>query len=238
MVADDCVRMTEDGYQTLYSKKYKQTYHSVHGVLQEAQQVFIDGCGIEQTLQKQAKISILEVGFGTGFNFLLSASRALENGKSLDYTALENDLLAVDILKSLNHHRLPHVRPIWEKMISGLEKVPVGGRLKILFKEKISLTLLLGDAAQSRLKAESFDALYLDAFSPGVNPELWQEEFFNKLYRALKPNGVLATYSSKGTVRRSLQSVGFDVLKRPGPAGKREIISAVKKNGTTRFLVG
>ena len=72
------------------------------------------------------------------------------------------------------------------------------------------------------------DAVYLDAFSPDVNPELWTSAFLARLYTVTKPGGRLATYSAKGQVRRDLEAVGFAVEKRPGPPGKREMLVAVK----------
>jgi tRNA U34 5-methylaminomethyl-2-thiouridine-forming methyltransferase MnmC len=48
------------------------------------------------------------------------------------------------------------------------------------------------------------------------------------MHDALKPNGVLVTYSAKGSVRRAMQAVGFLVEKLPGPPGKREMLRAFK----------
>jgi tRNA U34 5-methylaminomethyl-2-thiouridine-forming methyltransferase MnmC len=77
----------------------------------------------------------------------------------------------------------------------------------------------------------AFDLIYFDAFGPRVQPELWTESIFKNMYRALKPNGVLVTYSAKGSVRRAMQSVGFLVEKLPGPPGKREMLRATKHSG-------
>ncbi|HWC53250.1 MAG TPA: MnmC family methyltransferase, partial [Chitinophagaceae bacterium] len=73
-----------------------------------------------------------------------------------------------------------------------------------------------------------FDLIYFDAFDPNVQPELWTKEIFEKLFSILEPNGILVTYSSKGDVRRALQSAGFNVEKIPGPKGKREMVRAKK----------
>ncbi len=60
---------TEDGLHTIFSTKYNEKYHSKHGVLQEAQHVFINGAEVSKKIKTQKRISILEIGFGTGFNF-------------------------------------------------------------------------------------------------------------------------------------------------------------------------
>jgi len=75
---------------------------------------------------------------------------------------------------------------------------------------------------------DTHDLIYFDAFGPRVQPELWTEAIFKKMYDALKKGGVLVTYSAKGSVRRAMISVGFTVEKIPGPPGKREMLRAVK----------
>jgi tRNA U34 5-methylaminomethyl-2-thiouridine-forming methyltransferase MnmC len=98
-------------------------------------------------------------------------------------------------------------------------------------KDMVRLELLIGEATTQTLDSNVFDAIYQDAFSPDANPELWSEDFFAKLYNALKPSGKLTTYSVKGEVRRTLQKAGFTVEKRPGPpSGKREMLLANKGN--------
>ncbi len=73
-----------------------------------------------------------------------------------------------------------------------------------------------------------FDLVYFDAFGARVQPELWTEDIFTKMYDATKDGGVLVTYSAKGSVRRAMQTVGFRVERLPGPPGKREMLRALK----------
>jgi tRNA U34 5-methylaminomethyl-2-thiouridine-forming methyltransferase MnmC len=90
-----------------------------------------------------------------------------------------------------------------------------------LLKIKTSLEDYLPDK-------ENFDLVYFDAFGPDVQPGMWTKEVFDKMAFGLKKDGVLVTYSAKGTVKRNLSGAGFSVGKLPGPRGKREIIRAVK----------
>ncbi|MBK8949983.1 MAG: hypothetical protein IPM68_14365 [Flavobacteriales bacterium] len=76
----------------------------------------------------------------------------------------------------------------------------------------------------------AFDVVYFDAFAPRKQPELWTAEVFTRLFRALRPGGVLVTYSAKGEVRRTLEAVGFRVEKLTGPPGKREMLRGHKPN--------
>jgi len=73
-----------------------------------------------------------------------------------------------------------------------------------------------------------FNLIYFDAFGARVQPELWTVRIFEKMFHALKPKGILVTYSAKGSVRRAMQEVGFVVERLPGPPGKREMLRARK----------
>ena len=75
---------------------------------------------------------------------------------------------------------------------------------------------------------EKFNLIYFDAFGARVQPELWTEVIFAKMYAALQDEGVLVTYSAKGSVRRAMQTVGFVVERLEGPPGKREMLRATK----------
>jgi len=75
---------------------------------------------------------------------------------------------------------------------------------------------------------EKFDLIYFDAFGPDKQPEMWTDEVFERISEMTVRNGILVTYSAKGSVRRSLKRAGFDVTLLPGPPGKRQIIRAVK----------
>src|SRR5690606_37881017 len=73
-----------------------------------------------------------------------------------------------------------------------------------------------------------YNLIYFDAFGARVQPELWTETIFKIMFDALKEDGVLVTYSAKGSVRRAMQAVGFNVERLPGPPGKREMLRARK----------
>ena len=74
---------------------------------------------------------------------------------------------------------------------------------------------------------DKFDIVYFDAFAPDVQPEIWSREIFRKIYNVLNRDGILTTYSAKGTVRRLLLETGFKVEKLQGPQGKRHILRAM-----------
>ena len=222
---------TADGFDTLYSLAYGQAFHSRHGARAEAEHVFLQGADVGGRLGRGERTSVLGVGFGTGLNFLPTARRALETGAQLRYVALERDLLPADVLAGLNHGRrlgTPDVRNGLLAWRRALPDVAPPGAYRTSIGEIVELEIVVSDATGIALPDVRFDAVYLDAFSPDVNPELWTSSFFKRLFDVLKGGGRLATYSAKGQVRRDLEGVGFAAKKRPGPPGKREMLVAVK----------
>ena len=219
--------ITADSSATLYSERYAQPFASVHGALSESRHVFLGGSGVGERLAAGGQTRVLEVGFGTGLNFFVTAQAcgACPHAQ-LDYTALEHTLLSAETVAQLEYgarigDELVAAYLDWR---SGLSADPgpytfVRGRVK--------LELLLGDAAAQRLPAA--DAVYHDAFSPAVNPELWTEAFLGQLAAALTEGGSLVSYCVQGEVRRRLEALGLRVSKRPGPpGGKREVLVARK----------
>ena len=208
--------ITEDGSHTIFSERFGEHYHSVHGAIQESKHIFIES-GLKQC--KTEDINILEIGFGTGLNALLSFIEGVEHRLSIRYTALELHPLDQAELKEINYtallgygeeYRLMH-DSAWEQWV----EIKASFKLK---KLKADLRSVIFD--------DCFDLVYFDAFSPEVQPDLWKEEIFNKIAKVCNSGGILTTYSAKGAVRRSLQAVGFAVERIPGPPGKREIIRA------------
>lgn len=230
MDATSFVKPTADGSRTLYSSRYRQTYHSDKGAVTEAKHVFLDASGAAARLERGCETRVLEVGFGTGLNFFLTADLALRCGAGLEYTALERELLPAELVASLDYAAHLSVPPLLERYVVWRGDLPrtANKPYTFSFRSDVRLTLLIGEATEQPLPMAAFHAVYHDAFSPDANPELWDEAFFETLKRALKPNGTLSTYSVKGEVRRRLQRLGFRVDKRPGPpGGKREMLVAL-----------
>ena len=223
---------SQDNVDTLFSEKYKQTYHSIYGVQDEARYVFLETSAVLSLLTHKKEIHILEMGFGTGYNFFLTVKECEQKGVKLNYTAFENDLLGYETLKALNHNQNTALSQTarmvfleWRKINPQLK----AGKHCLQLAPTIALNLILQNAENAHLPANIFDAVYHDAFSPEENSELWNNAFFGKVNNWMKEGALLSTYSVKGTVRRSLQQAGFIIEKRPGPKGKREVLSARKE---------
>ena len=212
---------TADGSSTISVPELNEHYHSVNGAIAEANHVYINA-GFKEVDKKN--VSILEIGFGTGLNALMTLLESFNYDKTVFYQAVEAYPVSTDELSALNYidvleieeysslYDLMHISD-WETEIKITDKF-------ILLKQKKSFTEIEDD--------NKFDLIYFDAFGPDVQPDLWTEDIFAKMFKALKTNGILVTYSSKGIVKRALRSVGFTVKRLDGPKGKRHMLRCSK----------
>jgi len=225
---------TSDGSKTIHIEDWNEQYHSVHGAIQEANHVFIKH-GLHFFCNEFSKdkkdISILEMGFGTGLNAFLTAIETERLSRKVMYVGVEAYPISKDEYDQLNYAEL-----ISEKH---------NNVFKILHNIDWEIITKIGsDFALKKRKqffsdvndVNTFDIIYFDAFGARVQPELWTEAIFKRMFKALKDKGVLVTYSAKGSVRRAMQNVGFTVERLPGPPGKREMLRALKcsKHSTTK----
>lgn len=218
MLEDFSIHSTPDGSATVYSSRYGQHYHSRHGAQTQARVVYLEGSKTHQN----ASPHVLEVGFGVGLNFLTTFTNALKRNVPLHYIALEFDPVPAEVLEAAQAKNLAASSSIWHDILTRW------GESFSYKRDNIQLEVLCEDVTEIELPLEWASAVYLDGFSPEVNPEIWTPETARKLARAMRPGGWLATYSAAGTVRRALEGVGLEVHKRQGMAGKREFITALK----------
>lgn len=222
---------TLDGSLTLECSRYGETYRSRRGALTEARHVFLDASGVAGLLPTRKHAKVLELGFGTGLTFLVTAEAAARSGARLEYVAFERDPLGADVLADLRYAELlaPFDGPdeLVEWWTSLGTPVPEGAHE--WRHGQTTLTLMVGEAARliGGIPGGTFDAVYLDPFSPRANPDAWAEALLGGMAAALAPGGRLVTYSVSGEVRRRLQRAGLAVKKVPGPeGGKRESLVA------------
>lgn len=216
---------TNDGSPSLYVPELKQNYHSQHGALQESRHVFLKS-GLQQLAEKRA-IRILEIGFGTGINALLSHLEKPSAQQKILYHGLEKYPLTEDEWKAIYWPELFDKQPQYHVFYQALHQANWSEKIELdpnfeLLKEKIDLRSFLP-------RPNYYDLIYFDAFSPEAQPDLWTESIFKTLHTGLQEQGLLVTYCVKGVVRRAMQAAGFTVEKIPGPPGKREMARAIKK---------
>jgi tRNA U34 5-methylaminomethyl-2-thiouridine-forming methyltransferase MnmC len=216
--------ITGDGSHTLFVPGLKEHYHSTFGAIQESMHVFIEAGLL--SIGDIPEINILEIGFGTGLNALLTLAVSQNRGVKVNYDAVEPFPLTDTILKQLNYGDNELVHPFSDQFnlfhqAAYNEIVPITPAFSL---RKIKEGIEVGD-----LPDNHYQLVYFDAFAPEVQPELWTEPVFRKIYLSMKPGGILTTYCCKGSVRRAMIAAGFSVEKLPGPPGKREIVRAMKK---------
>ena len=215
---------TSDGSKTIQIEGWNEQYHSIHGALQEAKHVYINA-GLKTFLERQPKqnaLTVLEIGFGTGLNALLTALESLNISQEICYHGIEAYPVEAEELQALGYHTLIGSDP---SIFQNIHNCSWHENHKILPHFSIvKRQAFFSDIAEFN----AFDVIYFDAFGPRVQPNLWIESIFKKMYEALRPNGLLVTYCAKGSVRRCMQAVGFEVERLPGPPGKREMLRAIK----------
>ena len=238
----------------MFREDLNQHYHSTFGAIQESRHIFI-GAGLKFALASginspapecftghnplasasirhsldplfsQSPIKILEIGFGSGLNALMTLNETEKQGINLHYTAVEAFPLDERCWKMLNY----------AKLLESIDHPQIFAKLHHAawnVAEEISPHFIL-QKIHTKLEEfipdqGAFNLIYFDAFGPDAQPELWTEKIFRNLWHGMSPGGILVTYSVKGTVVRALRSAGFITEKLPGPPGKRHILRAVK----------
>ncbi len=214
------IQLTNDGSHTIAIPEMGVTYHSHHGAIGESRHVYIDA-GLQPLLDHDNKqpIHILEIGFGTGLNALLTYQKAIAHKQVIHYTAIEPFPLTAKEIQSINYGNLLSLQKeflalhntAWEEQVSMHDFFSLTKR-KVLLPHAQTIP--------------NIHCIYFDAFSPTVQPKLWTQAIFENLFSMLLPGGVLVTYCSKSIIRKAMMAAGFTVTKIPGPWGKREMVRA------------
>lgn len=215
---------TADGSKTLFNETIGEHYHSAHGAVQESKHVFINA-GLNYTINANGtkSINVLEVGFGTGLNFLLSFSHCEANQIKLNYTGIEAFPLTRKVIETTDYKDYVDEH-IWQSFINKYEYC--------LNKPEVLSSLCELTIYHSTLEnfaaTPLFDVLYYDAFSVQHQPDMWTNEIIAHACSLLKPGGVFVSYAITGNLKRAVKACGFTIEKLPGAPGKREMLRAIK----------
>lgn len=216
---------TGDGSKTLYNAEIGECYHSKHGAVQESRHVFIKS-GLDHYVQQTAAsdVSILEVGFGTGLNFLQTADYIRDKSFRVDYVGIEGFPLPLATIAETGYNENVDTT-LWSAYLNNYEaalqqQVQIHQRLQLT----IAHTLLMDFQSEKR-----FDVVYFDAFAAVHQPEMWSGLALGHIAQFVKPGGVFVTYAITGNLKRSMKSLGFSIEKAPGAPGKREMLRATKQ---------
>jgi tRNA U34 5-methylaminomethyl-2-thiouridine-forming methyltransferase MnmC len=216
---------TEDGSDSVFAKEFNEHYHSVHGALQESSHIFI-GAGLHSVPSLSNDLNILEVGFGTGLNALLTLADSSIALRKVNYVALEPYPLPPELAANLNYCSALGYTSFKEQFLQ-MHKQESG--IPVYLAENFVFKRIEAKIEEVELANSKFHLIYFDAFSPHAQPELWTAEIFFTIFSSMQSGGILVTYSCKGSVKRALKTAGFRVENIPGPPGKREITRALKE---------
>jgi len=214
---------TGDGSHTLQIVNTNETYHSVFGAITEAQHVFIKN-GLHKLPSSNNTIHILETGFGTGLNALLTLNEANSKLQKINYVALEIYPVPVNIIQKLNYtevNKMEHLQNDFIQMHNCEFKEEVHFVNCFSFKK-------LRESTTTFYSKNRFNLIYFDAFAPDFDNEIWTEQVLKNMYDSLATNGILVSYCAKGVFKRTLLKTGFTIQNVAGPPGKREITIATK----------
>lgn len=215
---------TGDGSNTLFHPQVGEHYHSKHGAVQESKHVFV-GMGLDyfKSQTSSTTANVLEVGFGTGLNFLLSAAYAQSQELKLSYQGIEAYPLPVQTISQLgyeNHVSKALAASFLQNYEAAVQSMQIVGTSRLTIAHVDVLNFQTEDL---------FDVLYFDAFAAVHQPSMWTEQTLAHVCTFLKPGGIFVTYAITGHLKRTMKSLDFDVDKVPGAPGKREMLRAIKQ---------
>jgi tRNA U34 5-methylaminomethyl-2-thiouridine-forming methyltransferase MnmC len=213
--------ITADGSTTIRIPDWNENYHSSHGAIQEAKHVFIAN-GLD-LFKNQAEISILEIGFGTGLNAFITFLET-QNNEKVNYVGVEAYPISQDEVNQMNYTselKANSFTTIFEKLhnCDWEQEITITSQFKLTKRQQLF---------QDLEDKNQYNLIYFDAFGFPLQPELWSELIFKKMFDALLPNGVLVTYACRTSIKNAMIAAGFTIEKLPGAPGKREMLRATK----------
>jgi len=212
--------VTGDGSHSLYLPHLNETYHSSHGAITESRHIFIKA-GLDHFFENHPDqpIHILEIGFGTGLNALLTWEWSRKLQQPVQFNSLEPFPLTSEIYEQLNY-------------TEGMEAW-ASAAFHDMHEAEWNAVNEMGDSFslhKVNVKLEDFSSdqhyqlVFFDAFAPSKQAELWHFEILEKTVGFMAANAVLVTYCAKGQFKRDLAALGLEVETLPGPPGKKEMV--------------
>lgn len=212
---------TEDRSHSIFIPDLNEQYHSKFGAIAESIHIFIQ-YGLYAINGIKKDIHIFEMGFGTGLNAFLTCLENKKLNRNILYEAIEAFPLNKDEIEQLNYPDILENREVFNE----IHQIKWNNTARInKYFQLLKIETILQDHS---FPFEYYDLVYFDAFAPQIQPELWTKKVFDRIFRSMKTNGILVTYSTKGSVKRALKSSGFSIELLTGPVGKREVLRAIK----------
>ena len=223
------IHRTKDGSSTLYSDQFEQFYHNPNGAASESLHVFFETSGLITSLDSAESLTVLEVGFGTGLNFLLLLDILLQKKITIPVEFWSVEAFPVDQQTASefnfeDHLKHPELNQLLPEIFAGLGQGV--NQFKPLNDLDVRLNLFYGRFNDFDPKDLKADFIFHDPLSPEVNEELWTSDTFEKLASWSTAETVIATYCAASKARGAMCASGWKVARSRGALGKREMTVA------------
>ncbi|MCY4161945.1 MAG: tRNA (5-methylaminomethyl-2-thiouridine)(34)-methyltransferase MnmD [Flavobacteriaceae bacterium] len=218
--------LTADGSPTFQLSHQSETYHSKNGALTESLHVFIER-GMNHWLKLNSwnsTLDILEMGFGTGLNCILTITKLKGNHLEVSYDAIEAYPLSFDEVASFSRNKSFNTHFSSQKLLD-LHKLSWNDYHELELNIRVKK---IKSKVQNFSFQKKYDLIYYDAFAKFLQPELWTSEFIQSMTSSLNSNGVFITYAAFADLRDALKKSNMKIERLKGPLGKREITRAIK----------
>ncbi len=224
-----------------HSPRFNDRYRSRSGGLAQAVSVFLAGCDLPMSWRGRENFTVLETGFGLGLNFLATWATweaDAQRSERLNFISIEAyPVAAADIVRSAQtaspvsataSQLLARVQVLALELADAWRDLSPGIQVFRFAEGRVQLTLAVGRVQPmlDRLVGEA-DAVYLDGFSPALNPEMWSIDTLRKLVQHCRAGTTLASYTVAQSVRQELEQLGFRVEKCEGLPPKRHRLQAI-----------
>lgn len=209
---------------------YSQNFHDIFfQSKEESEYVFLQANNLLNEWKNKDKYIILELGFGSGLNFLnvFKAFKEDKNApKRLFFVSIEAYPLSLEDLKKIHsnfcNEELKLLLDAYPILTNGIH------RLEFKYHDKYIILDLCFDKVDKMLENLHFkaDCIFHDGFNPKENLDMWNERVFELLANLSKTKTRYSTFSAATKVNKNLTKYGFLVQKIKGFGKKREMITA------------
>jgi tRNA 5-methylaminomethyl-2-thiouridine biosynthesis bifunctional protein len=224
-----------------HSPRFNDRYRSRTGGIAQALTVFLAACRLPQRWRGRTEFTLLETGFGLGLNFLTTwAAWEADDQRcdQLNFVSVEAyPVAAADIVRNaqapspaneVDPQLFARVQVLAQQLALAWHDLTPGIHDLYFSDAQVRLTLAVGEVGPMLKSLVCVaDAVYLDGFSPALNPHMWSPTTLQEVSRHCRAGTTLASYTVALSVRERLVQLGFRVEKGKGLPPKRHRLEAV-----------
>ena len=219
--------ITEDGSNTLFSKKYQQPFHDLKtGAIKESLTKHVIPA---LNFCKKSNLRILDICYGIGYNTLSTIYYILKNNLNINIEVYSPEF-DLELIKSLKNFEYPKEFEQIKHIIQSLSE-------NFEYKDaNIKIHIYIGNAREYIKTLEDIDIVYQDAFSSEVNKELWTVEYFKDINAICSKNAIITTYAVSTNIRLAMNEAGFEIYEIRPVKKKQTIAFKTKQNIEAKYI--